>query len=99
MCREIWFQKQTTNLLAIKKAAYVFLDRCSVEIVEQDDAYKCVLRSADIEQTEVGDALVEQFRIEVLDQELRVIISRETEGIRNLILAYTFSEVELSSDE
>ena len=99
MSLELRFQKKTTDILAIKKASYAFLNRCAVDVVEDDGEYICNLQLVDKGSPELEEKLAKDFRIEVLDQELRSIIKDETEATRNLILAYTFSEVSWSTSE
>ena len=42
---------------------------------------------------------VDQFKKEILDQDLRESIKRETEPVRNLVLAQAFSKTNLIKDE
>ena len=99
MSLEIRFQKKTNDLLAIKKAAYVFLNRCAVDVVEKGKDYLCLLNPIEDGSQEFKTKLINDFKVEVLDQELRQIIKDETEVTRNLILAYTFSEASVISNE
>lgn len=45
------------------------------------------------------EGLVAAFRNEVLDQDLRSIIAKETEAIRNAVLAFAFSKTGLQDGE
>jgi His-Xaa-Ser system protein HxsD len=79
------------SLDAVKKAAYRFLDRFATDIRLQTGAIVCDLvfsRNASEAQKE---AIVADFRTEVLDQDLRERIARETAAVRNAILAVAFS--------
>ena len=91
-----------TNVIcieAVKKAAYKYLVKFSADIklgigsltvrVEFDQ------KIAENEHL----AIINDFKKEVLDQDLREIIKRETEGYRNLVLAHTFSKTSLISNE
>ena len=42
-----------------------------------------------------SEKVINEFKRELLDQQLRVVIKQETEAQRNLILAYTFSKTGL----
>ena len=44
---------------------------------------------------EVDTKLINEFKRELLDQQLRISIKKETEPQRNLILAYAFSKTGL----
>jgi His-Xaa-Ser system protein HxsD len=74
---------------AIQRAAYRFCDRICIELVSDEAAHRCTLKA-------VGDAsldaLIGDFRTEVLDQVLRERIRAETEPIRTMILAQAFSK-------
>jgi His-Xaa-Ser system protein HxsD len=83
----------------VKKAAYRYLDKFSVDFELIGNALKCVLTFSEGITTEVAATLVEEFKKEVLDQDLRERIKAETEPIRNLVLAYAFSRTGLITDE
>jgi His-Xaa-Ser system protein HxsD len=79
------------SLDAVKKAAYRFLDRFAADIHLDPEKIVCELtfsRNAnDAEQA----TIVGEFRKEVLDQDLRERIAKETAAMRNAILAVAFS--------
>ncbi|MBS1843440.1 MAG: His-Xaa-Ser system protein HxsD [Actinobacteria bacterium] len=85
---EVRFAASTTSVDAIQRAAYRFGDRFSVELLPGVDEHICILRSRDDADL---DEETENFRVEVLDQTLRVRIRKETEPIRTMILAKAFS--------
>ena len=89
---ELNFDAASHSADAIQRAAYRFSDRVSCELTSGEDVHRCVL-------TAVGDAnvnaLVADFRTEVLDQVLRERIRAETEPIRTMILAQAFSKTGL----
>src|SRR5262245_53949097 len=97
--KEVSFDKSAASLATLKKAAYRFIDQFSVEFLPSESAVRCILRfnpgAADVSV----DRTVENFRKEVLDQDLRALIKVETETIRNLILAHAFSKTGLIKDE
>jgi His-Xaa-Ser system protein HxsD len=78
---------------AIKRAAYRFVDRLTIEIEPHADEIICKLRpnAANLSPA----ALEVEFRNEVLDQDLRIQIGQETEPLRNLILSLAFSKTGL----
>lgn len=88
------FDSAVYRLEAIKKAAYRFGGRCvaQIEVVRPG----CV--RVTLEPKNPGDdvgMLVGEFRNEVLDQELREVVAKETEAIRNLIVVQAFSKTSL----
>lgn len=89
---ELSFDAASHSADAIQRAAYRFSDRVSCELTNGEAKHRCVL-------TAVGDAdldaLVADFRTEVLDQVLRERIRAETELIRTMILAQAFSKTGL----
>jgi len=64
-------------------------------LIRIDETFICALH---FDGPEPDANAVADFRTEVLDQALRERIRKETEGVRNLILAKAFSEAPLDSD-
>jgi His-Xaa-Ser system protein HxsD len=93
------FDGQVYSVGAIKKAAYRFLDRFSVNISIENSKINCLLTFGSTNDSETCSRLVEDFKKEVLDQDLRETLKAETEDVRNLILAYAFSRTAMVSDE
>ncbi len=84
---------------AIKKAAYRSINRFAVNIAREGNEIKCRLTFKDSATESQIKFYIDEFRKEVLDQDLRESIKKETEGVRNLILAHTFSKTGLIKDE
>ena len=84
---------------AVKKAAYKYLDRFSADISIVGARINCRLTSTSSNDQGSLQRLVEDFRKEVLDQDLREALKVETEAVRNLILSYAFSQTTIPSDE
>ena len=81
---------------AIKRAAYRFSDRVSVQIEDGPSGISCRLRPLRANVALDLNELAGEFRNEVLDQDLRLKVAAETEQYRNLILALAFSKTPLS---
>ena len=95
----VTFDRQVYSLTAVKKAAYRYVDRFSADITIVDTKINCRITSTSSTDQTGLHGLVEDFRKEVLDQDLREEIKVETEAVRNLILSYAFSQTAISSDE
>ena len=95
----ITFDSKVYSLIAVKKAAYKFLDRFSAQISIEDATINCLLTFSPSIDQDAGLRLVEDFSKEILDQDLRETLKTETEAVRNLILAYAFSKTAMVSDE
>lgn len=84
---------------AIQKAAYKAINFITVDIQPDSNSVKCSLTP----NIGVSDAQfthsVEEFKKEVLDQQLRLKLKAETEPIRNLILGIAFSNTGLQGGE
>lgn len=94
------FSRQVYNIETIKKAAYRFSDVLTIDIIPRCDEIECVLQFLSSSQEEEhAERIVAAFKNEVLDQDLRSIISKETEAIRNTILAFAFSKTGLQGGE
>jgi len=91
--------KAVYSLQAIKKAAYRFIDKFSVNIRDEDENYLVDLIFSKKVSSDVKNFLLSDFSKEILDQDLRESIKAETEAYRNLILAHVFSKTPLVTDE
>ena len=96
--RSVEFSKDVIRVEAIKKAAYRYSDRLSCDIVVKGDIVSVLLNPLTSISGPDLDLLVEKFKIEVLDQELRIAIADETAAYRNAILAYAFSKTNLQGE-
>lgn len=84
------------RLSAIKKAAYRFSDRCTIQInATHADGIRVQLEFGNLNLDVDVKRIEQEFWKEALDQELREQIAAETEAVRNLILAQAFSQLPL----
>jgi His-Xaa-Ser system protein HxsD len=79
----------------IKRAMYRFADRCSCDIATGEKHTVVTVHANELENSKQLEA---DIRNEVLDQDLRSSIARETQHVRNLILANAFSKTNLISE-
>jgi His-Xaa-Ser system protein HxsD len=94
----ITFQQAVYGLDAVKRAAYRFADRCHVEIELSAEGIVCQLAPRSMQTDAQIELLKSDFASEVLDQDLRISIAKETEPYRNLILSLAFSKTGLPSE-
>lgn len=92
---ELSFDCNVFSLDTIKRALYRFADRCSFDVQSQDQQIKVTLRVAPNVPQSTIDELCSRIRNEILDQDLRDTIFKETANIRTLILANAFSNTGL----
>jgi His-Xaa-Ser system protein HxsD len=94
---QVSFDRATTELDALQRAAYATADLMTVSITAADDRYVCELfpRSPGADLA----ALTHRMRSEVIDQALRLRIAKETGPLRNLIFALAFSQTSLAEAE
>jgi His-Xaa-Ser system protein HxsD len=95
----IRFDQTVFDLITIKKAAYRYLDVFAVDIVLEAPQIICSLKFPASIDPARATYLVDEFRKEVLDQDLRERIRVETESIRKLILAHAFSNTGIADHE
>lgn len=81
-------------LEAVQKAAYRFIDRLTILISQDGGQIVCNIDLVP-EITIPLEAIVDDFKRELLDQQLRLKIKAETTDVRNLILSYAFSRTGL----
>ncbi|MFO9420849.1 His-Xaa-Ser system protein HxsD, partial [Legionella pneumophila serogroup 1] len=88
------------SLNAIKKVCYQFSSTFSVKLEKIDEEnVKVFFMFSEPLTSEKIDFIISSFYQALLDQDLREIVSRETEGVRNLILAHAFSKTTLIDPE
>ncbi len=95
MMREVCFDSSVYSLDTIKKSLYRFSNLYSSNVMIEDGRYVCHLYITDNLAEKKADYCVDELRKEVLDQDLREKIKKETEATRNLILAFAFSKTDL----
>ena len=93
------FDSHVFSLMAVKKAAYRYIDSFSADINVKDEEIRCLLNFTSPRSDESCARLVDDFKKEVLDQDLREKLKIETEPVRNLILAHAFSKTGIISHE
>ena len=93
------FDSHVFSLTAVKKAAYRYIDSFSADISVKDDEIRCLLNFTSPKSDESCARLTDDFKKEVLDQDLREKLKAETEPVRNLILAHAFSKTGIISHE
>ena len=95
----ISFASSIYDAEAIQKAAYKSINFITVDIQPVSEIIQCSLTP----NIGVSDAQfyhsVEEFKKEVLDQQLRLKLKAETEPVRNLILGIAFSNTGLQGSE
>ena len=93
------FDDRVFSLPAVKKAAYKHINSFTVDINREGNDIVCGLTFGSPANEERASRLIEDFKKEVLDQDLREHIKTETEPIRNLIFALAFSKTGITGDE
>lgn len=95
---ELRFQLEVHPLEAIKKAAYRMSRRAVFDI--SIDGSVVIVKAALVSDNakETLQEVVDRFKIEVLDADLRMSIADQTEGVRNIILSHVFSKTGLTDN-
>ena len=75
------------------------MDKVAVNIADHGDSFEVEMRFNKESSKEAQEHFISEFTKEVLDQDLRESIKKETEGYRNLILAHVFSKTSLIKNE
>lgn len=89
------FQPNIFTLDVIKKAIYKLAIFGSFEIREADSEFVVYFKSIEALNSDSAKIFEARFHAEVIDQNLREIIRKETENVRLLILANAFSKTSL----
>jgi His-Xaa-Ser system protein HxsD len=93
------FDIQVYSIEAAQKAAYRLLNYFTIDIQPKADQIICTLSSNQGITKEGFDFAIQEFKKNILDEELRLKIRKETEPIRNLVLGVAFSRTGLQQDE
>lgn len=93
------FDSRVFSLSAVKKAACKNINSFTADINLAEDQIICTLTFSSPANEERSSMLIEEFKKEVLDQDLRERVKTETEPIRNLIFALAFSKTGIASNE
>lgn len=96
---EVRFDTRVYSLAIIKKASYRFLKTFVAEITQDGDFWVCTLNFVAPFDADTMAKASRELHAEVLDQDLRATVSRETEAVRNTILALAFSRTGLQGGE
>ncbi len=99
MKSRLLFDENVYSIEALKKASYRNIANYSVVIKKEGAQLECLFSFPVKTSDEKVLEYLDDFKKEVLDQDLREIIKRETEGVRNLILSHAFSKTGLTGDE
>lgn len=91
MSHSVTLDKSVYPLDIVEKAAYRFIDRLTIVISQGEKQIICDVSDLAGSATSV-EALIADFKRELLDQKLRHQIKQETEPVRNLILSLAFSK-------
>lgn len=94
MTQKLELDAAVYSLEAVQKAAYRFIDRLTVLIHQEPGKVVCGIDPIAGRVIAV-EHVIDDFKRELLDQQLRLKIKTETEPARNLILAYAFSRTGL----
>ena len=91
----VQFDLGVFSVEAVKKAAYKYINKFSTDFALQGQSIVCsLIFTQNIPQDSI-QFYIDDFRKEVLDQDLREKIKKESEPLRNLILAHAFSKTTL----
>lgn len=95
----ISFASSIYDAEAIQKAAYKAINFFTVNIQPTPESIQCSLTpNIGVSHAQFSHS-VEEFKKEVLDQQLRLKLNAETEPVRNLILGIAFSNTGLQGGE
>jgi His-Xaa-Ser system protein HxsD len=92
------FAKGAQDLAPLQDAAYRLLSLATCHITEAGDCYRCNLTPRTVEDAGALQALKTKFLDFVTDENLRHRISRDTDGVRNVILALAFGSLARTRD-
>jgi His-Xaa-Ser system protein HxsD len=93
------FSSSIYDVSIVKRAAYRFTDVAAIDIWPYGEEIECTFNFRNSASAANAEKIISEFKIEVLDQDLRSAVAIETAGVRNAILAYAFSKSGLQGGE
>lgn len=99
VAREAFVPAAAYSLETVKRAAYRFIDRFSVELLPEASGCRCKFHFPQGTTPSKVEESLRDFHAELLDQDLRQLIASETKGLREAILALAFSPARRAEDE
>ncbi len=96
---EVRFSSSIYNLDTIKRAAYRFTGQLAFNFLPEKDSIVCQITPLSDDAASDMETAINEFKNEILDQDLRRTIADETAVTRNVILAHVFSKTGLQSVE
>ncbi len=93
------FDLTVYSIDAIKKALYVHSNRISANIRRQDSLAIVDIKFKPGLGEKSTSLILYELRNEVLDYDLRESVKKETDAVRNLILAHAFSRTTMIENE
>lgn len=96
------FDSSIQSLSALDAAAYRLIGTATCQVDRAGDRYVCRLVSSTNPQTGAvlgSDQLKERFLNLVTDENLRARVAKQTEGVRNVILALAFGALAANQND
>ncbi len=93
-CSEVRVDLSQYSELVLDKAAHVFTGKYYVEI-HKGTPTTALVRFTQKPNSSNGINVADEFRNELIDQKLRLILAEKTETVRNLILAHALSGTDI----
>ena len=93
------FNEQIYSVEAIQKAAYRSMNTLVADISIRNGQIQCAVQPTLGTDPSVFEYGIQEFKKEILDQQLRLKLKAETEPVRNLILGIAFSRTGLQGGE
>ena len=90
---DVDFPSSIVNPEAIKRSAYALMARATISFAETPTGLRCTIHPLSTQEN--IETLERDFRREVIDQDLRISISEQTDPLRTAILGLAFSRTGL----
>lgn len=95
----ISLDSKACSIESAQKAAYRSINYFTIDIQTNDTHLNCKLSPNKGVSDEAFNHAIQEFRKNILDEELRLKLKNETEPVRNLILSIAFSKTGLQKNE
>lgn len=91
---KIILDKELYSIELLHKCFYWYSTHFSVEINSRDEKWAVVVLQRIKESTETWDSTIQKVKRDVIDFKLRDIVTKETQNIRDLLIAKAFAYYE-----
>ena len=91
---KVSFDKDAYSINAVKKCLYWYTEEFAVELKQNDKQITIELDPLDSKNNYKKDKVIKKLKNDLMDFEVRNIVTKETKNVRDLLIAKAFSSTD-----